>query len=238
MSKNFSENIRVAGGISLEYSALTEVDFTAAAGGVYNPPEVGNFRRLNTTRTLQLLQDITGVVETFQTSAAEVRLPANTIADLTNDAGNGRLIFLKNSGTGNITVKDYLGNVLWTVLENGITIVVGNDNDNWDFYFRAVNIPFDNLTNGFVAENTQKAIEESRSKAGSIINTAFTGSPKKATVVFSPSFPNTNYAVVISGIDTRSWSVENKTVTGFTVNTNANQGITDLVFWNATLNWG
>lgn len=158
-SENIYSNLRVFGGMSLEYSALTEVDFTATTGLAYSPPESGNFRRINVSRCLQFLSDITGVVETFQTSAAEIRLPANTLTDVTNDAGNGRLIFLKNSGTGAITVKDYLGNSLWTVLQNGITIVVGNDNNNWDFYFKALNIPHDNITSMETSSNVQTGLE-------------------------------------------------------------------------------
>lgn len=238
MSKDFFELGRFYGGLSLEYSAITETDFTASAGAAYSPPERGNFRRINVSRSIQLLQDATGVVETFQTSAAEIRLPANTITDATNDAGNGRLFFFKNSGTAPITIKDYLGTTIWTVKQSGIVIIVGNDNNNWDFYFTAKNIDFDNTTNSFTATNVQTALEESRSKAGFITYTSFVGNPKKAIVTFSPAFPNTNYAITVSGIDRRTWSIENQTVNGFTINTNANQPITDSVFWNATLNWG
>jgi hypothetical protein len=159
-SENIYSSLRTFGGLALCYSALTEVDFTATAGIAYAPPESGNFRRINITRTLQLLSDATGVIETFQTSAADIRLPANTLTESTNDAGDGRLFFLKNSGTGSITVKDYLGNVLWQVREFGVVIVVGNDNNNWDFYFTAKNIDFNNLTNGFLSNNVQGAIEE------------------------------------------------------------------------------
>jgi len=161
VAKPFYELIRGFGGLSLEYSALTEADFTATAGAAYAPPERGNFRRINVTRTLQLLMDATGVIETFQTSAAEVRLPANTITEATNDAGNGRLFFLKNSGTGSIVIKDYLGTTLWTAKQYAIVMVVGNDNDNWDFYFTAKNIDFSAVGNYFTSSNTQAAIEES-----------------------------------------------------------------------------
>lgn len=159
MSKDFNELGRFYGGVSLEYSALTESDFTAAAGPAYTPPERGNARRINVARSIQLLSDATGVIETFQMSAAEVRLPANTITDATNDAGNGRLFYLKNSGTGNIVVKDYLGTTLWVVQQYGISIVVGNDNNNWDFYFKAQNIPHDAITGMETSFNVQTAIE-------------------------------------------------------------------------------
>ena len=89
-----------------------------------------------------------------------VRLPANTASDITDDAGNGRLFFLKNAGLGSIEVQDYLGVSLY-ILDSGLsTIVCGNANNMWDFYFNARNLPFDNSTNGFAANNTQEAIEE------------------------------------------------------------------------------
>jgi hypothetical protein len=160
MSKEFYELVRSYGGLSLEYSALTEADFIAASGLAYVPPDRGNYRRIVAARTIQLLSDATGVVETFQTSVANLCLPANTISDSTNDAGNGRLFFLKNSGTGDLVIKNYLGVTIWTLRQSGIVIVVGNDNDNWDFYFTAKNIDFDNSVNGFTSTNVQNAIEE------------------------------------------------------------------------------
>jgi hypothetical protein len=99
--------------------------------------------------------------------------------------------------------------------------------------------PFDNGSNGYIGDNAQSAIEESRSKCGFITYTSFTGNPKTAVVTFNPPFPpGTTYGVVISGVDKRTWSSENHSVNGFTINTNANQPITDSVFWVATRTWG
>lgn len=173
-SENFYSNLRTFGGISLEYSALTEVDFTAAAGAAYSPPENGNFRRINVSRCLQLLSDTTGVIETFQTSAAEVRLPANTITETTNDAGNGRIFFFKNSGTSTVVIKDYLGNTLWIAKRSAIIIIVGNDNNNWDFYFTAKNIDYVNTGSGLVSENVQDAIDELSATAAVSASPGFT----------------------------------------------------------------
>jgi len=159
MSRDIYQLLRVFGGISLEYLDLVESDFADIPLSPYIAPERGDFRRIVEERVIQLLQDAPGVIETFQTSSAELRLPANTIAESTNDAGNGRLFFLKNSGTGQIVVKNYLGNTLWTIQNLGIVIVVGNDNDNWDFYFTAKNINF-NPEPPFISNNVQDAIVE------------------------------------------------------------------------------
>ena len=135
MAKEFYQLIRSFGGISLEYTSLSESDFSAAAGAAYTPPERGDFRRIAGSRQIQLLSDIPGVVETFHTTAiAEIFLPANTVADNTNDAGDGRLIFVKNSGTEDLVIKDYLGSSLKTLGPEKYVIVVGNDSNNWDIY--------------------------------------------------------------------------------------------------------
>lgn len=155
--KEVYQQTRFFGGISLEYIELTETDFTAAAGAAYVPPERGSYRRIAGSRQIQLLMDAAGVIETKQLSAAEVFLPANTILDETNDAGNGRLFFIKNSGTSTIVIKDYSGNALWIVQESGMVVVVGNDNNNWDFYFTAKNIPFEPVS-PITATNVQDAI--------------------------------------------------------------------------------
>ena len=158
MSKEFFEVVNCIGA-SFSYLALTEANFVSASGSAYAPPERGDWKRLTSARQIQFLQDCPGVVETFQTSAAEVFLPCNSIGGA-NDAGDGRIIWFKNSGTGSITVKDYAGNPLWIVKQFGIIVIVGNDNNNWDFYFTAKNIDFNNATNGFTSDNVQGAIEE------------------------------------------------------------------------------
>lgn len=100
-------------------------------------------------------------------------------------------------------------------------------------------IPFDNSENNYISNNVHDAIVESRSKSGWITYSSFLGDPKKAPVVFDIPFLDTNYGIVVSsGKDSRSFSIENQTKNGFVINTNANQAITDRVFWNATANWG
>jgi hypothetical protein len=103
----------------------------------------------------------------------------------------------------------------------------------------AKSVPFDNSSNGFVSTDTQSAIEEIKNnikiKSGEIVPGSFSGNPKKATVTFITAFATNNYGVNITGSDSRIWSVESKTITGFTVNSNANQAPTGNVFWQANL---
>jgi len=163
MAKEFYQLIRSFGGLSLEYASIQESDFTATAGAAYNPPERGDFRRIAGSRQIQLLSDCPGVVETFQTSAAgELFLPANTVADNTNDAGDGRVLFIKNSSASHsLILKDYLGTTLWTMPFETSVMVIGNDTNNWDFYFKADDINFDNSILGWALSKAtvQQGIE-------------------------------------------------------------------------------
>ena len=73
-------------------------------------------------------------------------------------------------------------------------------------------------------------------KAGSILAVSFTGSPKKASVVFTTAFPNANYAVTASTVMTNDKHymvvVESQTATGFTLSLGSNK-TSDL----AQANW-
>lgn len=70
-------------------------------------------------------------------------------------------------------------------------------------------------------------------KAGTIAALTFTGTPKKATVTFTTPYANTNYAVTVTGSDGRTWTIESKLATGFTINANANAALSGPVFWEA-----
>jgi len=339
MSTSIYSRLSTYGGISLEYADIGESVFVSVAGAAYTPPERGDFRRAGGTRLVQLLQECPGVVETFQTSAGTLRLPANTVSEATNDAGDGRIFFLKNSGTGNIVVEDYLGASLYTLSSGSIVIIMGNTANTWDFVAaspyllspgtninfstpslssqlinaftlqsstttastymllstsdsqqvfigttagQSVDLPdattldvgrlfilWNNSTQNIVVNNNTGAmlfnlpanyraivtvtdistiagqwswmlITESSTpglatKAGIIPAVSFTGSPKTATVTFATSFSSSGYTITLTGIDKRSWSYDSKTSSGFTINANANQALTNEVSWQALL---
>ena len=73
-------------------------------------------------------------------------------------------------------------------------------------------------------------------KSGIVLAGSFSLNPKQATVVFTTNFPDTNYSILIDGIDARAWSYSSKTVSGFTLNANANQVLTGEVAWEAVRN--
>jgi hypothetical protein len=75
-------------------------------------------------------------------------------------------------------------------------------------------------------------------KAGSSLNTAFSGTPRKATVTLAEAMPSTDYSVsILSSLDGRFWTVEDKTTTSFVINSNSNQALTGAVDW-AIVNHG
>lgn len=75
-----------------------------------------------------------------------------------------------------------------------------------------------------------------RQKAGTVAAGSFTGNPKKATVTFAAAFPDTNYAIVITGADARSWTWESKAAGSFVINANANAALTGNTDWIAIYN--
>ncbi len=70
-------------------------------------------------------------------------------------------------------------------------------------------------------------------KSGIALASSFSGNPKKSTITFSSPFESNSYSITVTGEDSRSWRVESKTSSGFTINASANQIFTGDVFWQA-----
>jgi hypothetical protein len=192
--------IKTSGGLAGEYADIAEAVFASAAGSAYSPPEEDkDFRRIDGVRRVQLLGACPISVESFQTSNATIRLPANTVTDATDDAGDGRFFGFTNSGTGTIDIEDYLGTLLHKVPQNSKVLIMGNTNNSWDF---------------FVASPSPKS--------GVVTSILFSGTPRKATVTFAVPYPDTNYSIHFTGTDGRIWSYESKTINGFIINSNSN----------------
>lgn len=67
--------------------------------------------------------------------------------------------------------------------------------------------------------------------ANTVLATAFSGNPKKAAVLFTTPLPSTDYTITITSADVRVWTFESKATTGFTINSNSNQGLFGEVHW-------
>jgi hypothetical protein len=70
-------------------------------------------------------------------------------------------------------------------------------------------------------------------KAGIVSGGIFSGNPKKATILFSNYFEDNDYTITVTGEDSRSWRVESKSLSGFTINAGANLDFAGNVFWQA-----
>ena len=70
-------------------------------------------------------------------------------------------------------------------------------------------------------------------KTGNRANSDFQGTPRSASVSFGTSFSDTNYAITVTGNDARSWTIQNKGVAGFVINSNSNVALTSEVYWMA-----
>ena len=132
----------------------------------------------------------------------------------------GKQYVIKNVGSGTITVSTTSsqtidGNNTISLTQNDSIVVISDDSD-WK-----------------IIGGVGNAILGTEIKSGEVVNTSFTGNPKNAVVSFSPAFPNTNYSVVVTGGDARSWTIENKTTSSFVINSNSNTALDNSVYWIA-----
>ena len=74
-----------------------------------------------------------------------------------------------------------------------------------------------------------------KTKSGVIPGSSFTGNPKIYDVVFGSSFTG-DYSISVIGEDVRVWSYENKVLSGFRINSNADQSLVGNIYWQAILN--
>ena len=72
-------------------------------------------------------------------------------------------------------------------------------------------------------------------KSGIVSGASFAGNPKVYDVVFGSSFTG-DYSISVIGADVRVWSYENKTLSGFRINSNSDQPLVGDIYWQAILN--
>jgi len=69
-------------------------------------------------------------------------------------------------------------------------------------------------------------------KAGLLSGSTFVGSPRKSTVTFATPFANNLYSINVTGEINRTWSIESRTASGFTISSNSSTAFSSSVFWN------
>jgi hypothetical protein len=70
-------------------------------------------------------------------------------------------------------------------------------------------------------------------KSNSVPPGMFGGTPLTTSITFTADFPNPNYSVTITGEDARIFTIQNKSATGFEINTNSNIALTGNTYWHA-----
>lgn len=73
----------------------------------------------------------------------------------------------------------------------------------------------------------------STTKVGSSSNSSFGGSPFTSSVSFNTPFSNDNYSVFINSTDSRNWTIQTKSSTGFIINSNSSVALTGPTYWTA-----
>ena len=71
-------------------------------------------------------------------------------------------------------------------------------------------------------------------KSNVVANTGFGGTPLTSSIIFATAFPNTNYAIAITGEDARVWNIASKTAAGFIIESNSSVALTGNTYWHAT----
>jgi hypothetical protein len=113
----------------------------------------------------------------------------------------------------------------------GNPIAVGTNDPSYTSAFTATTYSANTLTSTRVDGTTSVATIGLTTKAGVVLGSSFAGNPKKYTVTFTDAYPNTNYAINITGAVNRTFTYESKSTTGFVINTNANTTFTESVDW-------
>lgn len=169
----------------------------------------------------------TGITSSYTVGVNDylVDVTGNTVTvTLPTSVGiDGKNYVVKNSGSGVVTVSTFSGQTIdgssSKTLRTNDSIEIVSDGSNW------------NIVGGIGS-----VVSSTTTKSGIVSNSTFTGSPLNYQVLFTSSFPNTNYSVNVTGGDARVWTVENVTTGGFIINSNSNTGLLYPTYWVATLN--
>lgn len=68
-------------------------------------------------------------------------------------------------------------------------------------------------------------------KSNIVMGASFSGNPLVVSITFSTPYSTTDYSVTVTGEVPRTWSIENKTVNGFDINSNSSKTFSEGVYW-------
>lgn len=157
-----------------------------------------------------------------------------TTADNSTTSGNTIAIDISSFGA-NLDSYLLMSNVIGT---SGVGI--GGDTDlMYNSYTNVLTVPnisATTLTGSLqgTASYATNAESVNTLKAGSGSAVSFSGTPRTASFTFTSAYSNNNYAVNVTGEDARTWTIQSKSSTGFTINSNSSVALTGPVYWIAT----
>jgi hypothetical protein len=70
-------------------------------------------------------------------------------------------------------------------------------------------------------------------KSGIISGSVFGGSPRTSSVTFVKAFASNNYSVTVTAENARTWTIQQKSGSGFQINANSAGALSGSVFWQA-----
>ena len=162
---------------------------------------------------------------TGKASWASINISGNTYA-LTGVSISGyTLIFTDSEGQiFPINLPQFNGGIISNLTVTGETILntVTANTINVNTFI----LSGENINNIFVKKTSLPQF-----KSGKISKNLFSGSPYTYNIVFNNNLPDTNYTITITGNDLRIWTVENESISGFTINTNSNVPLSNNTFW-------
>jgi len=91
-----------------------------------------------------------------------------------------------------------------------------------------------NLTGTSSYATTASYVNGILTKSNVVANTGFGGTPLTSSIIFATAFPNTNYAIAVTGEDARVWNIASKTAAGFIIESNSSVALTGNTYWHAT----
>jgi hypothetical protein len=226
------------GGLPQNNRACTFVLFNSSTGGSSSGSTTDNFVTggtfNSTTRDLTLNRTNGSVIITGFTD--------NFVTGGTLNRSTDTLTLFRQNGNVNITgiTDTFLTGGTFNSTTRTITL---SQNEG------APNITITGITDTFVTgltvsnsvltlsqNNGQSGITATiglKTKVGSLSGGTFAGNPKTATVTFTSNFSDSNYAILLTGGANRTYTYENQSVSGFTINANANPTFTTNVYWQA-----
>lgn len=116
-------------------------------------------------------------------------------------------------------------------LDSSNPIVVSTTDNGYLSSITNITYSANTLTSTNVSGVTNNVSIGLKTKTGTILGSSFTGNPKTYDVIFTTPYPNVNYTISITGGVNRTFTYENKTITGFKINANANFAFTENVDW-------